>query len=319
MDLDILLFFQSIRSDPLTALMSAVTYLGSETVVVPVLCVILWCRRKELGYRLGLTLFFAMGLNQTLKILFSVPRPWVRWPEVSPVSSAVADATGYSFPSGHTSTAASVYPTLAMRMGGSGRPGARWRRLAAYGAAMLAVVLVGLSRVYLGVHTASDVIVSAILTLAVVIPANLIYDRVEKGRIRDAAVSAGGLALAAMVTTIAAIVVANGAAVDAEHALDAFKAAGAMAGFAIGWYIERRWIHFDVRASLLIQAVKAVAGIGVLLCIQAGMKPLLYAILPSAQMADTLRYALVALWATSGLPAAAVRVSRLFRRSPRPD
>lgn len=318
MDLDILLFFQSIRSDPLTAFMSAVTYLGSETVFVPVLCIILWCWRKELGYRLGFTLFFAMGLNQTLKILFSVPRPWVRWPEVSPVPSAVEDATGYSFPSGHTSTAASVYPTLALRVDGSGRAGARWRRPAALAGALLVMALVGLSRVYLGVHTASDVVVSALLTLAVVIPANLIYDRVEKGRIPDIAISGGGLALAAVVLANAAFVVARSPAANAEHALDAFKAAGAMTGFAIGWYAERRWIRFDVRASLPIQILKTVVGIGVLLAIQAGTKSPLHAMLPSAQVADTLRYALVALWATCGMPASAQLASRMFRRVPRP-
>lgn len=319
MDLDILLFFQSVRSGPLTAFMSAVTYLGSETVFVPVLCIILWCWRKELGYRLGFTLFFAMGLNQTLKILFFVPRPWVRWPGFSPVSSAVADATGYSFPSGHTSAAASVYLTLALRADTYSRAGTRWRRPAALAGAVLVMALVGLSRVYLGVHTASDVVASALLTLAVVIPANLIYDRVEKGRIADIAVAGGGLALAAIVLTISTIVVARSPAADTEYALDAFKAAGAMMGFAIGWYAERRWIRFDVSASLPIQVLKAAAGIGVLLVIQTGTKSLMYAALPSAQMADTLRYSLVALWATCGLPASVQMALRMLRRAPRPD
>ena len=122
MDLDILVYFQSIRSEALTAIMSASTWLGSESVFIPVLCIIMWCIRKELGYRLGLTLFFSLSLNQTLKVLFSVPRPWIRWTgRITPVASAAADATGYSFPSGHTSTAATIYPTLAMRGGGTGR------------------------------------------------------------------------------------------------------------------------------------------------------------------------------------------------------
>ncbi len=320
MNLDILLFFQSIRSDPLDAVMSAVTWLGSETVFVPVLCVILWCVRKELGYRLGLTLFLTAGLTQTLKVLFAVPRPWIRWPNrVAPVPSAVTDATGYSFPSGHTCTAATIYPTLAMRAFVTRQDdrGARRRKAAIGCGAALAVVLVGVSRVYLGVHTPADVVVSALLTLAVVVPANLLYDRIEQGRIPDAAVLAGGFTLAAVVLAIASAVLAYGRPDAAEQTLDAFKAAGAMAGFVAGWYVERRWIRFDIRASLPVQGIKAAAGILVLLGVQAGMKPVLQGLIASEPAADALRYLLVALWATCGLPAAAVWSARVLRRAPR--
>ena len=319
MDLDILLFFQSIRTEALTAWMSAATWLGSETVFVPVLCIILWCIRKELGYRMGLTLFFSLGLNQTMKVLFSVPRPWMRWPDrITPVASAVADATGYSFPSGHTGTAATIYPTLAMRALPRNAVGPRVHRIRIFGyvGAALALLLVGASRIYLGVHTPSDVLVSALLTLAVVVPANLIYDQVEQGKVPDRTVLFGGLAMAAAVFAVATVVVLQDPPEDTEHALDAFKAAGAMAGFAAGWFIERRWIRFEVGAALPVQALKILVGISILLTVQTGMKPLLHALIPWTPLAEALRYALVALWATCGLPALAGVAARAVRRTP---
>ena len=97
MDQKILLFFESLRSAPLDTCMGVLTWLGSEQVAIPLVCVILWCVNKTLGYRLGTALFFSQGINQTLKILFAMPRPWVRWPGiVHPVASAVPEAIAYS-------------------------------------------------------------------------------------------------------------------------------------------------------------------------------------------------------------------------------
>ena len=46
--------------------------------------------------------FFGTLVNQFLKLVCRVPRPWVRDPNFTIVEAARADATGYSFPSGHT-------------------------------------------------------------------------------------------------------------------------------------------------------------------------------------------------------------------------
>ncbi len=319
MDQEILLFFESFRSAPLDTCMSILTWLGSEQVAIPLVCVILWCVNKSLGYRLGTALFFSQGINQSLKVLFAVPRPWVRWPGVvHPVASAIPDATGFSFPSGHTSTAAALYPTLAMRglPESSGKP---VKQLAA-SAAMLTLLTVGITRIYLGVHTPTDVVSSALITLAVAVMANLLFDRIGQGSIPDSAVLAGGLAFSAVVVAFAAAVSmirADTRPEIAEQALDAYKAGGAMAGFTLGWAMEKRWIRAEVKAPLAIQIVKAVFGIGILLLLKEGMKPVLEKWIPYAPVADGIRYALVALWATCGLPAAVWWLRLLLKRAPR--
>ena len=89
-----------------------------------------------------------------------------------------------------------------------------------------------------------------------------------------------------------------------------------MAGFAAGWFIERRWIRFEVGAALPVQALKILVGISILLTVQTGMKPLLHALIPWTPLAEALRYALVALWATCGLPALAGVAARAVRRTP---
>ena len=86
-------------------------------------------------------------LNSALKILFHHPRP---------TQAIVALPDSYSFPSGHAVAASALYVTLALVMAGAERR-ARPRRIMVVGAVIVAV-LVGWSRVYLGVHYLSDVV-----------------------------------------------------------------------------------------------------------------------------------------------------------------
>ena len=75
--------------------------------------VLFWCVYKRLGYYLlsvGLT---GTVLNQFLKLLFRIPRPWVRDNSLTVVGDATEAATGYSFPSGHTQTAVGIYGGIA--------------------------------------------------------------------------------------------------------------------------------------------------------------------------------------------------------------
>jgi hypothetical protein len=159
-----------------------------------------------------------------------------------------------------------------------------------------------------------------LITLAVAVMANLLFDRIGQGSIPDSAVLAEGLAFSAVVVAFAAAVSmirADTRPEIAEQALDAYKAGGAMAGFTLGWAMEKRWIRAEVKAPLAIQIVKAVFGIGILLLLKEGMKPVLEKWIPYAPVADGIRYALVALWATCGLPAAVWWVRLLLKRAPR--
>ena len=67
---------------------------------------VFWCVDKRRGYYLLSVGFVGTLANQWLKIACRIPRPWVRDPNFTIVSSARAEAGGYSFPSGHTQCAA---------------------------------------------------------------------------------------------------------------------------------------------------------------------------------------------------------------------
>lgn len=105
---------------------------------------------------LWLALLGARVLNQTLKETFARPRPGVAGSELEILGRTFDYPASYSFPSGHAVTATVVFGTLAyliIRL----EPTVRMRRLTLAGAVLL-ILLIGVSRIYLGVHYPSDVL-----------------------------------------------------------------------------------------------------------------------------------------------------------------
>ena len=144
----VLRMLESLRVPAMDGLMQAVTELGSEVFFLVVALVLFWCVSKQEGYYLLTVGFFGTVLNQFLKLLCRVPRPWVLDPEFTIVESARADATGYSFPSGHTQNSVGTFGVL-------GRCARRtWVRILCG----ILMILVPFSRMYLGVHTPADVL-----------------------------------------------------------------------------------------------------------------------------------------------------------------
>lgn len=140
------------RTPSLTFVMRFFTSFGSVPVMTSVLiaAVLLFARRYPgKGYSLVLVLAAAgaWALEIWFKALFQRPRPDFDW---------LVDVAGYSFPSGHATVAVALYGTLGYLLwhASKGRA-ARWAWVASL--SFLAII-VGASRVYLGVHYPSDVV-----------------------------------------------------------------------------------------------------------------------------------------------------------------
>ena len=154
----VLYALESIRTPWLDTVMAAITHLGEETVFMVAALVVFWCVSKRQGYYLLAVGFAGTVLNQFLKLLCRIPRPWVLDSDFTIVESARAQATGYSFPSGHTQNAVGTFGGIARFT----------RRKWVRAAAVIVAVLVPLSRMYLGVHTPLDVGVAAVIAVVLV-------------------------------------------------------------------------------------------------------------------------------------------------------
>lgn len=281
-NIEILKAIAKIRNGFLDALMLFLTEFGTEIVVIGVVCTLYWCANKKLAYRIGM-IFFASGiLVQGLKVGFHIERPWVLDKTFEPVAAAKPGATGYSFPSGHTQGAAALYGTLFTAWN------KRWFKILC--AAM--IVTVAFTRLYLGVHTPLDVVVSAAVTLGCVWVFGKVADALERGNSRDFDLCMVLSALA-LLLCVFSFVLAEQGIVESEHINDCFKSGGAGLAFAIGWYLERRYLNFSVRTNKLWkQIVKMVIGVGITLALKSGLK----LIAPDNLIVDFTRYFCTVFW-----------------------
>lgn len=293
--MDILYALEKIRTPFWNGVMSAVTQLGGEVIFIVAAVVVFWCVSKWEGYYLMTIAFCGTVLNQFLKLICRVPRPWVRDPNFTIVESARAEATGYSFPSGHTQNAIGLFGGMA-RWGGR-----RWVRL---GLTALALII-AFSRMYLGVHIPADVGVSLVLAAALVLGLYPLMRRAqEKPRYM-------GYVLAAMLVVSGAFVVfvetcGFPADMDAENLAsgigNAWKMLGAVAGMTLAWLLDRRYIHFETQAVWWVQVIKVAVGMALLLAIKSGLKAPLLALLGHEGLAGGVRYFLLVLVAGAVWP-----------------
>lgn len=290
MDIDILIWLGEHRTGFLTAVMSAITYLGSEVLIIGIACLTYWCLNKRAGNRMLLTLFVGILTNQILKITCCVRRPWVRDARVVPVGSAVAGATGYSFPSGHTANSMCGYGSLTRE-----KTLKRFRWLF-----WVLPVLIGFSRLYVGVHTIQDVLVSLVLGVATVLLMDRLSERLERTSGMDVWVAVTGIALSIGLALYARFKpYPDGETVD--YSIDALKLAGGAVGVFAGWLVERHCIRFHTPDTTVKKLIRFLGGMVVLLAIMKGLKPLLNAAL-GLSVGSFVRYLLVGLFATMGWP-----------------
>ena len=290
----VLYALESIRTPWLDAVMAAITHLGEETVFMVAALVVFWCVSKRQGYYLLAVGFAGTVLNQFLKLLCRVPRPWVLDSDFTIVESARAQATGYSFPSGHTQNAIGTF-------GGIARFTKRkWVRAIA----IVIAVLVPFSRMYLGVHTPLDVGVAAVIAVVLVLA---LYPVLERGDSRHGVMGVTLLVMLALAVGYLLFVSLYPFPADVDAANlasgveNAWKLLGATAGMLLGWWLDVKYIHFDTRAVWYVQIIKLLGGMALILAIRAGLKAPLATLL-GAGVGGAVRYAIVVLFAAAVWP-----------------
>lgn len=284
-----------IRSPFLTAIFSSLTYLGHEMGFLVIAMILLWCVNKKYGYRLLIIFLVGTFVQQILKIAFMIPRPWVLDPNFRPVDSAIEAATGFSFPSGHTTTACLVLGAIAIYL----------KKNWAYIAAAVLTVLVAFSRMYLGVHTLLDVGVGMLIGIVLLVLFTALFARRESSRM-FVNVSMG-ISVLLSIVLVAYLYIRQPAAdapesvisTHADSLKDAFKLLGAGIGMLIGKLIDDRFVEFRTSTVWWKQVLKILLGLAMVVVIWLGLKK----VFPENQpIFDGIRYFLMAIVAVGFYP-----------------
>ena len=248
MDLDYLYFLQCLREqlpDWVTSALNIFADVWVGPVVIIVAIVMLWDLDPRQGRIMVVSIFGAMGINSLLKDIACVYRPWLRDSRLYIFPDAAPLATGYSFPSMHSTLAGSFASSFGYYL--------KQRKNWLWIPCVLIALLVPLIRNWVGAHTPQDVIVGFLTGLICTTLAIMLIDWVEKGENRDI-----GFAVACAVVTIASLAfialksypmdyLPDGSLIadPVRMMTDGFRSFGALLGFSLGWVIERRFAPLE--------------------------------------------------------------------------
>lgn len=232
--LEINLFLQSISNNFLDMFFTVISFLVTDIPLIAVLCYTYWCISKEKGIKTGFILLNGMQLNFIVKDIFRIERPYVKNKAI--INKDTEFGYGYSFPSNHTQLSTSFLFSVKryFNIGKFYIPG------------LILVILIALSRLYLGVHSILDVTVGFILGFLMVKLFGLIIDKIMKSK----------KYWTAFLFLIMGII---GTFVFKDE--DSLKIMLIYLGFLIGFIIENKYIDYKIPKKKYYNIINYIIGI----------------------------------------------------------
>ncbi|HQB32720.1 MAG TPA: phosphatase PAP2 family protein [Erysipelotrichaceae bacterium] len=241
--------------------------LGEETVAVAVMGFIYWGIDKRKGEKIGVAIMLAAVMTPYLKNIFKRLRPY----QCSDRIELLRDVDGYSFPSGHSSSSASLFSAVAVMFKES-------RILQVFG--ILVPFLVAFSRIYLGAHWPTDVVVGlavGFICCLLAVKATDLFKSKYTFLLIYTAVATSGFFFC--------------------QTNDFYNGYGLLTGLIAGLYFEEKYVNFENSDKLYISVIRAVIGAGLYLGINALLRAVLSPIFAEFTLGyfilRTIRYALV--------------------------
>lgn len=316
MDIHYLLFLQNVR-DKLPDAISRCMMLVSDIDLImryAIPLVLFWCLSKEGGVFVSFAQGFSGVLNQFLKNTFCIYRPWIRSEEIMPYRNAKLTATGYSFPSGHSQIASSVYGGTAFY----------YRRNRALFIAMIFMTLLtGFSRNYLGCHTPQDVCVGLLEGAVFVIFTHYLTKWLSKNERRDTWVLIGGVVFALAMIFYAEFkpypvdYIDGKIIVDPEKMkIDCFGSGGFLIGIVLGWFLERRFVRFEIAGVWWKKVIRAIVGISIAILMYVGLGTFFYTVGLHEKMIACMLEFILELYILFIGPLVITVIRKLFRAKP---
>ncbi|GKX64822.1 phosphatase PAP2 family protein [Inconstantimicrobium mannanitabidum] len=263
-------FIQTFANPALDNFFILFTNLGGETLGVIFAIYFLWFKDKRYGYKLAFGLSFSLLINNFIKIIVNSPRPigtkGIR-------SLAVNTATGTSFPSGHSQGNAATFTSLFLQF--------KTKKVLLISIIMM--ILIPISRLYLGVHWPIDVVCGSIFGIIAVLISNFIYEQAIKNNIPY-------LYLILSIILLLSLILFRSS--------DYIKAIGGFISISLGYYIDTKYIKYNPNSTSKNNVIKLFLGLFGLLIVLS----LCSFIIPKGYIRDFVKYFSLGIWASCIAP-----------------
>lgn len=228
------------------------TVMGDEAFYLIFFPLLYWCVDRRVGARLILLFLFSSCVNAVAKELAGQPRPF----QYDPLVQMLSGAGGGGFPSGHTQSAVVIWGYLAWQV----------RKAWLWWVAGLLMVLIPLSRLYLGVHFPTDLLGGYLLGGGLL----LLYLRFEPA-VEAWLADRGIFVQLAAAVAIPSLILLLSPGIDGYQ----IRTSAGLMGMGVGFALERKWVGFESTGSGWKRGLRFLVGMLMLFGLQLGTALLL--------------------------------------------
>jgi len=255
--------------------MQIISLLGSEYFVLAALPLLYWCVDHKKGAKIGVIVILSGFLNSWLKVLFMQPRPYDFKPELG-----LARETSPGLPSGHSQNSVTFWGSMLDMLS----------KALGWTLAIAVPLLVGVSRLYLGVHFPTDVFAGWAIGALIVFVAHISDRKLSSlwGKLE--------IRFQLMITAIIAIVM--NFLLPSDTLLS-----GVFFGSVAGFVLAAKKLKFEVGGTAVQKVVRYLVGLATSALIYLLPKLILGDALASGDaLVRFIRYALLGIWISYGAP-----------------
>ena len=280
LEIDFLHSLRNISNPFFDTLFEIITFLGEETILIVLLALVYFIYDKKIGQLIAYTLFTSLMVNHTVKGLVKYPRPFHFDPTLNSVR--VETATGYSFPSGHTHQATTLYSSLAKIINCSNK------KLVCIISSTL-ILLIGFSRLWLGVHYPKDVIVGLILGFAMMFLCDYLFKKFATTYKKSITL----FLISLFVFSPLLIVFFEKSYLDIYVHKNFYVCFAMYLGFIAAFALEEKYVKFTCNTSIRKKLLRLLGAAVAVLLIKVGLKEIFKLIFNDSITLDFIRYFLM--------------------------
>ena len=273
----VILWFQQF-SPTLDLPFKAFTLMGEEIFFTLLIFSVYWCIDRRTGLRLAILFLLSGYINTVAKVLAGQPRPFQYDSQVR----KLFEASGGGLPSGHTQNTVVIWCELA----------SRFRTVWLWMITLLLMVLVPISRVYLGLHFPTDLVGGYLLGFAIL----LLYRRFESGAAAwlKSQCLAWQLSIALALPALMILLFPS----DEKNGL---IAGATLMGMGTGFVLEQHFVRFQSGGIPWKRVARFLLGAAVAFTLWQGLQSTFFGLEPES-LYRFIRYGLVGLWGALGAP-----------------